>query len=104
MMGGHGMAITVDDLRTYARCPLEWFWERRLALPRPQTIAALVPAAIRAGLDFYYDGYADDLANAVGLVWQDWCEGWGEPALARDLARYALGRGQILNLFAAGHV
>lgn len=98
------MDITVEELRTYARCPLEWFWERRIGIPRPQTIAALVPAAVRAGLGFYYDGHANDLASAVGLVWQDWCEGWGDPALAGDLARYAVGRAKILNLFAAGHV
>lgn len=96
--------ITVDELRTYARCPLEWFWERRVGLARPQTIGALVPAAIRTGLGFYYDGHAPDLAAAVGLVWQDWCEGWGEPAIAGDLAHYAVGRAKILNLFAAGHV
>jgi hypothetical protein len=98
------MDITVEELRTYARCPLEWFWERRLGIPRPQTIVALVPAAVRAGLDFYYDGHAGDLAAAVGLVWEDWCEGWGDPSLASDLARYAVGRAKILNLFAAGHV
>ncbi len=103
-MGARRMDVTVEELRTYARCPLEWFWERRIGIPRPQTIAALVPAAVRAGLDFYYDGHAADLASAVGLVWQDWCEGWGDAALAGDLARYAVGRAKILNLFAAGHV
>ncbi|MCC7362065.1 MAG: hypothetical protein IT317_21450 [Anaerolineales bacterium] len=63
-----------------------------------------MPAAIRAGLDFFYEGHAPDLTTAVGLVWQDWCEGWGDAALAGDLARYAAGRAKILNLFAAGHV
>ncbi|MCC7362680.1 MAG: hypothetical protein IT317_24580 [Anaerolineales bacterium] len=63
-----------------------------------------MPAAIRAGLGFFYDGHAQDLATAVGLVWLDWCEGWGEPAIAGDLAQYAVGRAKILNLFAAGHV
>jgi len=98
------MDVSVKDLRTYARCPLEWFWERRAGLMRPQTIAALVPAAIRAGLAFFYGGHANDLPASVGLVWQDWCEGWGEASLARDLAEYAIGRAKILNLFATGHV
>jgi hypothetical protein len=98
------MDISVEDLRTYARCPLEWFWEQRVGLVRPQTVGALVPAAIRTGLSFFYGGHAGDLPTAVGLVWQDWCEGWGEASLIRDLAEYAIGRSKILNLFATGHV
>src|SRR5579859_871703 len=98
------MDISLDDLRAYARCPLEWFWERRAGLSRPPTIAALVPVAIRTGLSFYYGGHANDLAASVGLVWQDWCEGWGEAALALELAEYAVGRAKILNLFATGRV
>ena len=104
MTPGQNRDISVDDLRTYARCPLEWFWERRAGLARPQTIGALVPAAIRTGLAFFYGGQAGDLLASVGLVWQDWCEGWGEAALVRDLAEYAVGRAKILNLFATGHV
>ncbi|MCC6190626.1 MAG: hypothetical protein IT318_16475 [Anaerolineales bacterium] len=98
------MDIRLDDLRTYARCPLEWFWERRAGVPRPRTIASLLPTAIRTGLEFYYQGHADSLATAVNLVWHDWCEGWGEPALARELAQYAAGRAKILDLFSTGRV
>jgi hypothetical protein len=103
-MDENALIIQLDDLRTYARCTLEWFWERRAGVVRPHTIAALVPAAIRTGLAFYYGGHAESLTAAIGLVWQDWCEGWGEAALARDLARYADGRARILGLFSAGRI
>jgi hypothetical protein len=90
------MELSLDDLRLYVRCPLEWFWERRAGLPRRRQVSDLVPDALRTALDFYYRGYADSLGQAVGLVWQDWCAAWGEPPLAQDLLRYATVRAGIL--------
>lgn len=98
------MDILLDELRTYARCPLAWFWERRAGAVRPQTVADLLPEALRTALGFFYGSHAPDLSTAVGLVWQDWCEAWGEPAAARDLAQYAVGRAKVLDLFATGRV
>ena len=98
------MDISVDDLRTYARCPLEWFWERQVGVEKPQTIAVLFPVAVKTGLEFFYEGHVDSFSTAVGLVWQDWCEGWGETPLVRDLAQYASGRTRILELFTTGRV
>ena len=91
------MEFALDDLRLYARCPLEWFWEKRAGIPRPQTITALAPEALRSALLLYYAGHADTLGKATGLVWRDWCEGWGELTIAADLSRYARGRAEILS-------
>jgi hypothetical protein len=96
--------VTLEDVRSYARCSLEWFWERRAGLARPQTIAALYPAALRQAVSFYYDGHAPSLSLAAVLVWRDWCESWEAPHLLDDLNRYAHGRNHILGLFTTGKV
>ena len=91
------MEFSLDELRVYARCGLEWFWEKRAGIEKPQTIHDLLPEALRTALAFYYGGHAESLGVAVGLVWRDWCEGWGEAALASDLVQYARGRAGIGN-------
>jgi hypothetical protein len=90
--------ISVDEIRTFARCGLEWFWEKRAGVPRPSVITVLLPEAMRLALGFYYQGYAGSLVEGVQQVWQDWSEGWGDPALAQDLLAYAEKRAAILKL------
>lgn len=89
--------VALDDLCVYARCPLEWFWERRVGVNRPRTVTDLVPEALQAALALYYSGHAESLGLAVGLVWRDWCEGWGKAAITAELSRYARERAAILN-------
>lgn len=91
------MQLTLNDLGVYVRCPLEWFWEKRAGMLRPRQTADLVPEAMRMALRFYYQGFAHSLSQAVGLVWQDWCAAWGEPAMAEDLLDYGTKRAAILN-------
>lgn len=91
------MQLSLDDVRLYVRCPLEWFWAKRVNLLRQPLASDLVPAAMRVALDFYYRGYAVSVGQAVGLVWQDWCTQWGESAVAQDLLRYATVRAGILS-------
>lgn len=91
------MQLSLDEVRLYVRCPFEWFWEKRAGLTRQPMASDLVPAAMRAALDFYYREYADSVGQAVGLVWQDWCAQWGEPAVAQDLLRYATVRAGVLS-------
>ncbi len=98
------MKFSLDELRVYARCGLEWFWEKRVGIEKPQTIQELLPEALRTALAFYYGGHAESLGAAVGLVWRDWCEGWGDSALASDLVQYARGRAGILKQFEEGRV
>jgi len=98
------MEFSLDELRVYARCGLEWFWEKRAGIEKPRTIHDLLPEALRTALAFYYGGHAESLGVAVGLVWRDWCEGWGEAALASDLVQYARGRAGILKQFEEGRV
>ncbi len=98
------MEFSLDELRVYARCGLEWFWERRAGIKRPRQIFDLLPEALRTALAFYYGGHAESLGVAVGLVWRDWCEGWGEAAFAGDLVQYARGRAAILKQFAEGRI
>jgi hypothetical protein len=96
--------LWLDDLRVYARCPLEWFWEKRAGIPRPRTIASLLPEALKMALAFYYKSYADSVGQAVGQVWRDWCEAWGDVTVADELAEYARGRSRILDLFEKGYL
>ncbi len=96
------MELWLDDLRTYARCPLEWFWEKRAGYPRPRTVASLLPEALQTALAFYYQSYAVSIGEAVQMVWRDWCEAWGDVTIASELRDYARGRIQILGLFEKG--
>lgn len=91
------MELSLDELRLYARCPLEWFWEKRAGYPRPRTTADLMPEAIRIALDSFYRGKARSLGEAVALVWKTWCDEWGEPSLSLKLAQYATTRASLLN-------
>jgi hypothetical protein len=96
--------LWLDDLWVYARCPLEWFWEKRAGIPRPLTIASLLPEALKMALAFYYKSYADSVSHAIGQVWRDWCEAWGDVTAADELAEYASGRSRILGLFEKGYL
>lgn len=91
------MDLSLDDMRLYARCPLEWFWEKRAGYARPRTTADLIPEAIRRALDAFYRGRAWSMSEAVAVVWKEWCEGWGGPSLSSKLAQYATARAGLLN-------
>lgn len=99
-----GAELWLDDLRVFARCPLEWFWERRAGMPRPRSIASLLPQALKMALAFYYESHAERLIEAVHLVWRDWCEAWGEVKVVEELDEYARGRSGILGLFEKGYL
>ncbi len=62
------MELTLEDLRVYARCPLEWFWEKRAGVQKPRMVADLEPEALRAALALYYASHADSLGQATGLA------------------------------------
>jgi hypothetical protein len=94
--------IALDDLRTYVRCSLAWFFEKRAGLEAPPRVSALVGEAVRAALAVYYTGQAERLGPALGQVWQSWCTEWGEGALYLDLRRYARDRAAILAQFERG--
>jgi hypothetical protein len=88
--------LSLDEVLAYARCPLEWFWERRAGLARPSTPDGLKTAALRQALVFYYEGHTDLLLKAMDWVWRDWCEAWGEPSIFDDLLVYAQTRRSLL--------
>lgn len=91
------MKLSLDELRLYARCPLEWFWEKRARYARPRTTVDLMSEAMRAALDLYYRGRTRSLGEAMAMVWKDWCERWDEPTLPSKLAQYAAARASLLN-------
>jgi hypothetical protein len=97
-------ALDLAEAITFARCPLEWFFERRAGLPRPRTPAALAGFGLRQALRFYYEGHAPRLSDGVLLVWRDWCAQWQQPGLADDLVRYARGRARLLAQFEQGRL
>ncbi len=89
-------ALSLDEILAYARCPLEWFWERRAGLARANTPNELKTAGLRQALGFYYEGHTDDLRKAMDWVWRDWCEAWGERSIFDDLVAYATTRASLL--------
>ncbi len=94
----------LDDLVTYARCSMEWFWEKRAGAPKPPTPHSLIPGALRQAIVFYGQGHAENLKAAVEWVWQDWCAAWGNKPILDNLKRYAQGRAAILKQFESGRV
>ena len=88
--------LSLDEVLAYARCPLEWFWERRAGLARRSTPDGLKTAALRQALVFYYEGHTDALLKAMDWVWRDWCDAWGEPSIFDDLVVYATTRIRLL--------
>jgi hypothetical protein len=96
--------LDMAEVITFARCPLEWFFEHRAGLPRPHTPAALAAHGLRQALRFFYEGHVTRLSDAVLLVWRDWCAQWQQPDLADDLVRYARGRARLLAQFEQGRL
>ena len=88
--------LSLDEVLAYARCPLEWFWERRAGLARRSSPDGLKTTALRQALVFYYEGHTDVLLQAMDWVWRDWCDAWGEPSIFDDLAVYATTRARLL--------
>ncbi len=95
---------SLDDLLTYARCSMEWFWEKRAGAPKPATPHSLIPGALRQAIAFYCKGHAESLKVAVEWVWQDWCAAWGNKLILDSLRRYAEGQGVILRQFESGRI
>lgn len=91
------MHLLMDDVLAFVRCPLAWFWEKQAGLPRSPVASGVMSTAVRTALDFFYRGYARNLGEAMGLVWQDWCAQWGQPALTQDLLHYAKVQAGILS-------
>jgi hypothetical protein len=94
----------LDDLLTYARCPMEWFWEKRAGAPKPATPRGLIPGALRQAIAFYGKGHAESLKVAVEWVWQDWCAAWGDRSILDNLKRYSGGRAAVLRQFESGRI
>lgn len=95
---------SLDDLLTYARCSMEWFWEKRAGAPKLATPHSLIPGALRQAVAFYGQGHSESLKVAVELVWQDWCTAWGDQSILDNLKRYAEGRAAILRQFESGRI
>jgi hypothetical protein len=98
------MLIPLDELRLYSQCSLAWFWQIRAGWLPAHRVSDLVGEAMRAALALYYTGQADRLGTAVALVWQGWCEAWGDAAISAELARYARERADILARFESGAI
>jgi hypothetical protein len=94
----------LDDLLLYARCPLEWFWERQAHLARPTTPAALIPFAIKQGISFYYAGLVSTIDQGITSVWHDWLAQVNQADLTAALAEYAGKREAILAKFDSGEI
>lgn len=96
--------IPLDELRTYTRCSLEWFWERRAGAARPLMPSALIPLALRDALSWRYGGYTPSLEQGVVEAWGDWCAQWGDRAMLDRLLEYARKREAALKDFVEGRV
>jgi hypothetical protein len=96
------VSLTLDEVVTYARCSLEWFFERQALIPRPTRVADLTGLAMQQALGVWYGGEAPQLLQALRVVWQSWCNDWGQPNLCADLQRYAQERAAILRPFEDG--
>jgi hypothetical protein len=94
--------VKLDEVLLYARCGLEWYWEFRAHMKRPEAVTTMLADSVRQGLAFYYGGFAATLERGIEMVWHDWAEEWGDPSRVNDLAEYATGRNQIMAAFRNG--
>ncbi len=97
--------IPLDELVTYARCPMEWFWEHRVSLPRPQTPRALVPHLLQQASHHYYiTQSADSMVEGFKLACADWFDDWKDKPLGRAVLRYAEVQTAIIEQFETGKI
>jgi len=96
------MLVALDEVLTYARCPLEWYWENRAHIERPESVMTLMADAVRAGLGFFYGGFVPTLVAGVEMAWRDWARDWDKSNLVTDLSTYAGERNAILMSFRNG--
>jgi hypothetical protein len=90
--------LSLEALRSYARCSLAWFWETQaqVAAEVPDD-QLLLEDALRAAIKRRYAGEATSLNEVLQAVWVAWSTTWGDPLLAQDLLTYARKRSAILD-------
>lgn len=98
------ITYTLDDLITYARCPMEWYWHAQQGLPVPQIPSDLVPALVNQAAALYYGGHVVSLVEGVALVIRDWFSEWDSIDVGQRLIQYVEKQSAILARFQSGQI